>query len=66
MEATRCRTASLARRQEDGRGSDGALREKGKGEKRQGIDDEVRGYFDEPLRTYTVRRILGPESWHDP
>lgn len=36
-------------------GQTGRWGEKGEGEKRQGIDDEVRGYFDEPLRTRIYR-----------
>lgn len=72
MEATRCRTAPLARRQEDGRGS--AERKGGRGRGCLGaapgeagrIDDgAARGYFDERLRVQTVheRSLLGVRSF---
>lgn len=64
MEATRCRTAPLARRQEDGRGSvegRGCLGA-APGEAGRIDDGAVRGYFEEA----TSRTRDLSESLHDP
>lgn len=78
MEATRCPTAPLARRQEDGRGcrtEKGSVGRKG-GEGEEGEEWEARGRIDdEPGATSTnhfvhtlhvVFSTILPESLHDP